>query len=262
MSEKPLKVPLNDSNQKTFIKAPNLPQNRVKDCIIGSAYTNEIKELTDLGIICIELPTSPFLDNEISTHSDIQAFNKGNGNLIISKEAGEKLNKKLSNFNLTIQDNINSPYPDDVKLNAAFIGEKIICNKDFVSQQIIDFANENGIEIIHTKQGYSRCSLCIVNENAVITEDPGLASLLNICQFNVLKINAGYIYLSDRHNGFIGGASAKISKNELYFSGNIENHPDFDKIKAFLDNYNVSMIYNKSRILTDFGGIIQLTESV
>ena len=68
--------------------------------------------------------------------------------------------------------------------------------------------------------------------------------------------------MSDKHDGFIGGASAKISKNELYFSGNIENHPDFDQIKAFLDNYNVSMIYNKSRNLTDFGGIIQLTESV
>ena len=262
MSEKPLKVLLNNCNRKNFIKAPNLPQNKVKDCIIGSAYTNEIKELTDLGINCIKLPASPFLDDEISSHSDIQVFYKGNGNLIISKEAGEKLNKKLSNFNLTFQKNIKSPYPDDVRLNVAFIGDKIICNKDFVSQQIIDFANENGIEIIHTKQGYSRCSLCIVNESTVITEDSGLAYLLNICHFNVLKIKAGFIYLSDKHNGFIGGASAKISKNELYFSGNIENHPDFDQIKAFLDNYNVSMIYNKSRNLTDFGGIIQLTESV
>lgn len=262
MSEKPSKVPLNDSNLKTFIKAPNLPQNRVKDCIIGSAYTNEIKEMTELGINCIELPASPFLDEEISAHSDIQAFNKGNGNLIISKEAGEKLNNKLSNLNLTIQENIKSPYPNDVKLNAAFIGNKIICNKHFVSKQIINFANENGIEIIHTKQGYSRCSLCIANENAVITEDPGLAYLLNICQIDVLKIKHGYIYLSDKHNGFIGGASAKISKNELYFSGNIENHPDFDQIKAFLDKFNISIIYNNLRKLTDFGGIIQLTESV
>ncbi len=262
MSEKPLKVLLNNCNRKNFIKAPNLPQNRVKDCIIGSAYTNEIKELTDLGINCIKLPASPFLDDEISSHSDIQAFYKGNGNLIISKEAGEKLKDLLPDYKLVVEDYIQSPYPDDVKLNAALIGNKIICNKRFVSKKISDFAGSHNIEIIHTMQGYSRCSLCIVNENTVITEDHGLAYLLKNYQFNVLEIQPGYIYLSEAHSGFIGGASAKISKNELYFSGNIENHPDFDQIKAFLDNYNVSMIYNKSRYLTDFGGIIQLTESV
>lgn len=87
MSEKPLRALLNDSNQKTFIKSPNLPKNRVKDCIIGSAYANEIKELTELGINCIKLPTSPCLDEEISSHSDIQVFNLGKGKLIISKEA-------------------------------------------------------------------------------------------------------------------------------------------------------------------------------
>lgn len=262
MSEKPLRALLNNSNQKTFIKSPNLPKNRVKDCIIGSAYANEIKELTELGINCIKLPTSPCLDEEISSHSDIQVFNLGNGKLIISKEAGEELNKKLSDFSFAIQENIKSPYPDDIKLNAAFIGNKIICNKNFISNNIVDFANENGIEIIHTKQGYSRCSLCIVNENAVITEDPGLAYLLKICQFDVLKIKPGYFYLSDKHTGFIGGASAKLSENELYFNGNIEKHPDFDQIKAFLGIFNISMIYNKSRKLTDFGGIIQLTELV
>lgn len=245
----------------SFVKNPNLPKKRVRDCIIGSAYTEENKELTELGINCIKLSRLPTLDDEISSHADIQAFNKGNGDLIISKQAGEKLKENLNDFNLTIEKNIKSPYPNDIKLNAAFIGNKIICNKSFVSKEIITFANENNIEIIHTKQGYSRCSLCIVNENAVITEDPGLAYLLNIYQFDVLKITPGKIHLSEAHSGFIGGASAKLSENEMYFSGDISKHPDFDEIKAFLDNYNISMVYYKSRILTDFGGFIQLTEA-
>lgn len=245
----------------SLIKTPNLPQKRVKDCIIGSAYTEEIKELTELGINCIKLPKLSKLDDEISFHADIQIFNKGNGHLIVSGQAGEKLKKELEGYTLSFENDINSPYPSDIKLNAAFIGDKIICNKNFTSKEIISFANENNIEIIHTKQGYSRCSLCIVNENAVIIEDTGLASLLNIYQFDVLKITPDKIHLSEAHSGFIGGASAKISKNEIYFSGAISNHPDFDKIKAFLDNYKISMIFNKSRKLTDFGGIIQLTES-
>lgn len=245
----------------SFVKNPNLPKKRTKDCIIGSTYTEEIKELTELGMNCIKLSRLPTLDYEIDSHADIQIFNKGSGNLVISCEAGEKLKERLNDFNLTIEKDIKSPYPNDIKLNAAFIGNKIICNKNFVSKGIITFANENNIEIIHTKQGYSRCSLCIVNENAVITEDHGLTSLLNIYQFDVLKIKPGKIHLSEAHSGFIGGASAKISEKEMYFSGDVSKHPDFDKIKAFLDNYNISMAYNKSRQLTDFGGIIQLTES-
>lgn len=245
----------------SLIKTPNLPRKRVNDCIIGAAYTEEINELTELGINCVKLPQLSTLDNETSCHADIQVFNKGNGNLIISYEAGEKLKEKLNAYTLTFEEDIKSPYPNDTKLNAAFIGDKIICNKNFTSKEIISFANKNNLEIIHTKQGYSRCSLCIVNETAVITEDPGLAYLLNFYQFRVLKITAGKIHLSDAHSGFIGGASAKISKNEIYFSGDISKHPDFDKIKAFLDDYNISMVYNKSRKLTDFGGIIQLTES-
>lgn len=244
-----------------LIKTPYLPQKRVKDCIIGSKYIDEISELTELGVNCITIPSSELLDNEISDHADIQVFNKGNGELIVSKIAGEKLKGSLPDYKLTIEDDIKSPYPDDVMLNAALIGDKIICNKGFVSKKIYDFASSNNIEIINTKQGYSRCSLCIVNENAVITEDPGLAYLLKNCQFNVLKIKPSEIHLSDAHSGFIGGASGKLSENEMYFSGNIEKHPDFDQIKDFLDNYNISMVYNKSRKLTDFGGFVQLTEA-
>ncbi len=242
-----------------FVKKANLPERKVKKCLIGEKYTEEIKELTELGINCIKIPELSTLETEINCHADIQAFYKGNGKLIISSEAGEKLKENLNEFSLTFQNDISSPYPNDVKLNATLIGNKLICNKNYVSGEILSFANENNIEIIHTNQGYSRCSLCIVNENAIITEDPGLTYLLKNCQFNVLQIQPGKIHLSDAHSGFIGGASAKISENEIYFSGDISKHPDFSQIKGFLDNYNISMVYNKSRKLADFGGIIQLS---
>ena len=126
--------------------------------------------------------------------------------------------------------------------------------------EIIDFANSNNIEIINTKQGYSKCNLCIVNENTVITEDKGLACLLKNCQYNVLLISSGDVYLSDAHCGFLGGASCKVSPDKMYFSGDLSKHRDYESIINFLKLYNVKPIYNKSRKLTDFGGIIQLTE--
>ena len=40
-----------------------------------------------------------------------------------------------------------------------------------MNSHIIDFIFRHNYQTIHTNQGYSRCNLCIVNENAVITED-------------------------------------------------------------------------------------------
>lgn len=245
------------------IKIPCLPKCDIKHCLIGEIYTAEIRELNELGIKCITLNKNPLLDDEISCHADINAFNFGNGQVLLnSGSIGEDELKKIGIKPVFYNSQISSPYPNDIPLNVAFTGRHIICNKNYTTSEIIDFANRNNIEIINTKQGYSKCNLCIVNENAVITEDSGLAYLLNNCQYNVLLISSGDICLSDAHYGFLGGASCKISHDKMYFSGDLSNHRDYKSIVNFLELYNVKPIYNKSRKLTDFGGIIQLTEKI
>ncbi len=243
-----------------LIKTPCLPKGTVKDCLIGSKYIDEINELNELGIECLTLNPNPLLEEEINSHADILAFNFGNGQVLVNNSSiGEE---ELKNIGIepVIYNKICSPYPKDIPLNVAFTGKHIICNSTYTAKEIIDFANSNNIEIINTKQGYSKCNLCIVNENAVITEDKGLACLLKNYQFDVLLISSGDICLSDSHYGFLGGASCKVSPDKMYFSGDLSKHRDYESIINFLKLYNVKAIYNKSRRLTDFGGIIQLTE--
>lgn len=241
----------------SFIEHPNLPNKRVLHTYIGEKYTDEIRELTSLGVECIPIKSSTDLDEEISAHADILVFNCGKGNLIANRNAiGE-----FSGANLTISTkNVKTPYPNDIALNCAFIGDVIVCNSKYTEPFILDYANKNNIRILHTNQGYAKCSICIVNKNAVITDDDGLACLLKKYQFDVLKISTGDIYLSDNHYGFIGGASAKISNNQMYFSGNLSSHKDYREIIKFLNKYNVEPIFNPNRRLQDFGGLIQLTE--
>ena len=73
-----------------------------------------------------------------------------------------------------------------------------------------------------------------------------------------MKISKGHIYLSDSHYGFIGGASGKLSDNEIYFSGDISSHPDYDIITDFLDKYHIKPVFNRNRRLNDFGGFIKV----
>ncbi len=229
---------------------------RIKKCLIGAKYTEEIKELQDLDINVIPLSHNPYLDEEINNHADILAFNCNNEFLLVDEYIKGEIDPVLSGYKILSCRGIESPYPADIKLNATLLGNRLICNKQYASKELLSWAESNSIEIISTKQGYCKCNLCVVNDNAVITEDNSLSSLLKNCQIDVLKISKGFVGLSDKHYGFIGGASAQISPNEIYFSGDLSEHPDYRDILSFLDMYNVEPIFNKSRKLSDFGGII------
>lgn len=241
-----------------MINCSKLPVDETVRCLIGERYTDEIEELSALGVQCIPLKACSYLDDEISYHADILSFNLGNGSVLINKGSVGERDIKNIGYELIEISGIKSPYPNDVALNAALIKDKLICNTRSVDERIKDFCINNGIEIIHTNQGYARCNLCFVSENAVITEDNGLAYLLKNYQFDVLNISPGYFALSNSHYGFIGGACAKLSDSIMYFSGDLSSHPEYELISDFLNKYNVKPVFNSARPLRDFGGIVKL----
>ena len=60
--------------------------------------------------------------------------------------------------------------------------------------------------------------------------------------------------------GFIGGASALISKDHMIFFGDITGHRSFDKIDRFLKKHGCRYSYLKNHVLTDIGGIVAVEE--
>lgn len=244
------------------VKSPNLPKSKVTRCLIGAKYTEEKEELQSLGITCLLLSENQALEDEINNHADILCCNLGNGKILISDSSiGERSLDEIG-YNPSFIKGIASPYPNDISLNCAVINNKFVCNEAHTNPLIKDFVTKNNYELINTNQGYSRCNLCIVNSNAVITEDKALASLLKKYQFDVLEISSGDVHLSEVHHGFLGGASGKVSESEIYFSGDLSSHKDYKMILDFLNKYNVKPIFNKNRKLRDFGGFIQLTEKI
>ena len=82
-----------------IITNPNLPCGKVKHCLIGGRYKEEISELTELGVECIPLKENPLLDKEISAHADILSYNLGCGKILADKNAiGEEQLLRLGNF--------------------------------------------------------------------------------------------------------------------------------------------------------------------
>lgn len=238
-----------------YVKPLNVQLNDMS-LIIGSKYTEEIKELQELGYQVKIFDASSSLDEEISSHADMNCMRFCN-KLFVNSDIIDRIGE-LEAYELIPVEGICSPYPGDIKLNCAVIGKYLLCNTRYTAKEILDYANHNEFQIIHTNQGYSNCSVCMLNNNAVITDDDGIACLLKKCQIDVLMVAKGSIRLSDNHYGFIGGASGKLNDKEIYFSGDLSSHPDYENIIRFLNKYNITPIYNKSRKLNDFGGFVSV----
>lgn len=244
-----------------FIVKPNLPEGKVKSVILGEKNQIVRTFLNDNGIECIELKANPLLDEETNNHADMLCSYCGNGSFIFSQKdaAADKLTGEY-NAEVTIQKGISSPYPRDVALNACFLNKYLLCREASLSVLLKSHCSNSNIAVINTKQGYAKCSVCVVNENSVIIEDEGIAYLLNNYQYDVLLLKRGGVYLSDRHCGFIGGCSALVDKNVLFFNGDVKSHPQYAEIKEFLHMRKIDMICAENPRLTDFGGFIPFYE--
>lgn len=247
-------------NNMNYIEKPNLPQGRVKLAAISAQAGESIKKLHSIGIQTIKIKEYPMLPQPVNSHADLQMLHFGKNNILCHSEhlfTGEW----VENFNIRkIASKAGDKYPNDVRLNCALIGNKLICNKKTVAPEILDFADINGLTVIDVKQGYARCSICIINENAIITDDKSIfaaaGNFFNDAQF----ISKGSIGLKGYGYGFIGGCCGKIDKNKIAFNGSIESHRDYKKIVDCLSRNNVECIELHSNPLYDIGGIIPLCE--
>ena len=242
-----------------FISSPNLPENMVSHVIMSDYIIDAVNEIKTNFIISVTVPDSiSDITGSEKYHADMGTCHLG-GNRFIIDSSNQSVKEKLIELDAKYElcSGISEKEP---LLNVCILGKKILCNIRKTEKRIIDFARENNMKIIHTNQGYTKCSVAVVSENAVITSDKGIAALCNKENIDVLLIKEGFIDLEGYPYGFIGGCCGKISPEILAFSGKIESHPDFENINSFALNYNINIISLSNKPLYDIGGIHPICE--
>lgn len=146
-------------------------------------------------------------------------------------------------------------YPDDVFYNAACFGDVAIHNFKFTDKITLAVIEQKFSKHINVGQGYSKCSVCFVNSQAIITDDDGIYKNALDYNLDVLKIQKGNIFLKGMDYGFFGGATG-TSDNKIFLNGSIETLEDCIEIKMFLKKYNVELIELKRGQIEDIGSII------
>ena len=122
------------------------------------------------------------------------------------------------------------------------------------------YANTQNCAILNCKQGYTKCSVAPIRQNAVLTDDNSIAKALQKNGFDVLLLEKGDVLLQGFRYGFIGGCCTMLSPSEMLFLGDIRLHRNGDAIKAFLQNYGITPICIEKTPLTDIGSLIPLLQ--
>ena len=144
--------------------------------------------------------------------------------------------------------------------NIVILKNFAIHNFKYTDKVILNYLEKNNIKKINVSQGYCKCSICIVDDNSLITSDEGIYKEVIKYGIDCLLIEKGHIDLFELNYGFIGGCSFLISNNELAFLGNIKNHPDYDKILDFIESKNKKLVSLSDDKLLDLGSVIPLLE--
>ena len=223
--------------------------------------TEAVKLLNDCGFDTVSIPEAEYLNTPMSTHPDMLIF-IGFGS-IVCHEYYYKCNKSLidsiahnSSLELIVScDEISSSYPLDARFNACVVGNSLLCNTKNVSWHILEAATKHGATIIHVNQGYTKCSTLIVDDENIITSDVGIHSAAQNSNINSLLISTGNVALDPYEYGFIGGASG-TSSDTIYFCGNLDLHPDREKIIAFISERGKKCVFLPFEKLTDTGSIL------
>ena len=146
-------------------------------------------------------------------------------------------------------------YPEDCRLNALLMGDRLFVKSDTAAPELLELARERKIRIVTAKQGYPACTVLSLGDSHAITADRGMAKLLRSEGIEVLLIKDGGILLPPYEYGFIGGASG-VYKNKVYFLGDVSSHPSGEEIIAFCRSAGYEPISLCAGPLRDLGRII------
>lgn len=215
--------------------------------------------LEKYGFETVLMPPAEYLSAPVAFHTDMLVFS-GFGKLFCHSKYYEK-NKELidkisAGYSLFLSDEpTGDSYPNDALFNCVLLGNYLLCNKKTVSQYILSEAKAHGFDVLHTNQGYTKCSVCKISDNAVITSDASIHRVCTDVGIDSLLVEVGHVLLPGYEYGFIGGASG-VCGDRVYFCGDINTHPSSEQIKNFCLSHKKEVTNLSLGPLFDCGSIL------
>lgn len=225
--------------------------------IIDTRMPKKAKETLMKRFPTIELPPSPDLDSRVASHPDMLMFSS-NGRLFIN-ENYFNITKDLFKIKdidiIRCDGKLSEKYPDDIAFNCFISNGTLFGNISHTAKEIITFANEQGISKKAVSQGYAKCSTVVLGNDRIITADKSIYKAYTQNSDRALLVSPKGVSLNGYNCGFIGGATGVLDK-EIFFSGDISLHPDYQKIQEFTKKLGYKITSLSNEPLYDVGTIL------
>lgn len=221
----------------------------------------EKQKLKEMGYELIELSAIKDVYEEISSHVDIFACKVGK-QIIIEPTQYESISKHNTKL-ICGAEKLKANYPEDIKYNVCIIGKKAIHSLDYTDSILKQQLINQGYELINTSQGYTNCSIAVIDDNSAIVTDKGLYKILTFHGIDTLYISKKLdIKLLKENNysnkrGFIGGCISKIG-NKIIVFGDLNKIDENEEIRKFINKKQKEIIEFRNQDVIDYGGLIEI----
>ena len=215
--------------------------------------------LKRLGYSVIKTEKCNDLAEPVCGHPDMMVCKLSDIDFVVKTTLCGHFKVKFPNLNIISgTTGLKPEYPFDIAYNSARIGKYLFCNEKYTDNTILKYCEQNRIKVLSVKQGYAKCSICEVSDNAIITADKGIYAVAKENDIDALLIENKGIVLNGYDEGFFGGATGLLEKDLLCVNGNLELHSDCKKIKEFCNKYGVNILSLSDEQIYDIGTIIKL----
>ena len=232
-------------------------------CFVDYRVTKEeLLSLSRLNMNPILIPKCNEVYEAINGHPDIQLNilkNKSHSQIIVQKDIPKCFKEilKLNNIHYIISKNsLSNTYPGDIILNSLILENYFIHNLKYSDEELLK--SQNSKVHVNVSQGYTKCSILPVRDNALITSDKGIFESLKEYDFDILLLPPGDILLPSLNYGFIGGVGGMISNNKMAFFGDLDSYKWGSELKKFLFKHDVLPIALRKGKLIDRGSLLTL----
>ena len=217
----------------------------------------EKEKLKSLGYELIEVPTNKNLYTEISSHVDIHVC-KVNNSIVLENSFYNYLNNEEY---VRGSSSVYNRYPEDIKYNVCVLGNIAVHDFKHTDPKVLELLKTKNYELINVNQGYTKCSIAVIDENSIILNDKGIYDKLKKCNLNILFLDyePNIKLLSENgyseKSGFVGGVISRID-DYVFVSGDLKKIDEKNKIREFIESKNLKIIDFDGLDIIDYGGIV------
>jgi len=245
-----------------FLKVPFIPDSKVSLAVVDYRISPEIEEsLKKEGIEFIKTVSCKDLYEAVDGHPDMLMLHIGGNRLVLAPNIFESMAPKLEKKGFAVTKGVTwlvRNYPGNIAYNILRVGNLAFHNLKYTDIEVIKALEKENTMLINVNQGYTKCSVCILDSRTIITSDRKIAETAEKYGVESLLIRPGGIVLKGLNYGFIGGASGLLSKKQIAFAGSLNSLEESCQIAEFLNKKGFKIKSLSDEKLVDYGSIIPL----